>query len=496
MKIVIDVILWILSVALFMTFRLLTDKLVLTRYLISYSVFFVFWLLLGLAIRKYSPLKRRSIKKSLLILLILTLLTSGVAVAEKIWYYPDLSIYFLLAPILLMFLFNLLILCVYYYYKYATNGDDVVITYTEREPIKCIQVAHPIDVSTQKSRIHLLLQESNSAAVEYLSSKVDLYSSNTLIQNVSNPLNVNMLESYLYDSYINMFLLNDIEDINKLFCSINEKMPDDGLFICRFKTKSLLKKEFLNRHPKGLNYIFYSFNFIYKRVLPKLLLTSKLYFDITKGKNQILSTTEVLGRLYYCGFVVVDKKKINGITYVVAQRKKSPETQEQKRYGLLIRLNRIGKDRQYFKVYKLRTMHAYSEYLQTYIYENNNLQEGGKFNHDIRITTLGRFARKYWIDELPMLINLFKGEMKLVGVRPLSNQYFNLYSKELQELRVQFKPGLLPPFYADLPKTLEEIQESELNYLKKCRDEGVFITDLHYFWKIIVNIIFRKARSK
>jgi len=62
-------------------------------------------------------------------------------------------------------------------------------------------------------------------------------------------------------------------------------------------------------------------------------------------------------------------------------------------------------------------------------------------------------------------------------------------------LRVRFKPGLLPPFYADLPQTLDEIQESERNYLVACQNKGVFITDLKYLFRILKNILFRNARS-
>jgi len=85
--------------------------------------------------------------------------------------------------------------------------------------------------------------------------------------------------------------------------------------------------------------------------------------------------------------------------------------------------------------------------------------------------------------------------MKLVGVRPLSEHYFSLYSKELQELRIKHKPGLLPPFYADMPKTLEDIEESEIRYLERCEKNGTFITDVRYFFLILKNILFKKARS-
>jgi lipopolysaccharide/colanic/teichoic acid biosynthesis glycosyltransferase len=139
-------------------------------------------------------------------------------------------------------------------------------------------------------------------------------------------------------------------------------------------------------------------------------------------------------------------------------------------------------------------MHAYSEYLQAYVFQLNNLQEGGKFSNDFRVTTLGRIFRKLWIDELPMLINLLRGDLKVVGVRPLSQHYFNLYSRELQEKRIKYKPGLVPPFYADLPKTLQEIMDSEMKYLEQYEQHPI-ITDIKYFFKAFYNIIFKRARS-
>lgn len=85
--------------------------------------------------------------------------------------------------------------------------------------------------------------------------------------------------------------------------------------------------------------------------------------------------------------------------------------------------------------------------------------------------------------------------MKFVGVRPLSSHYFSLYSKELQELRTKVKPGLFPPFYADMPETLEEIQESEIRYIKSYLKRP-FYTDCRYFFKTFVNIALKGKRSK
>ena len=95
-----------------------------------------------------------------------------------------------------------------------------------------------------------------------------------------------------------------------------------------------------------------------------------------------------------------------------------------------------------------------------------------------------------------MVWNLLRGDIKLVGVRPLSKQYFNLYSTEMQELRSRTKPGLLPPFYYERtsPKTLEEVQESERRYLVAYL-EHPFKTDWRYLWGIVGNILFRRKHS-
>jgi len=139
-------------------------------------------------------------------------------------------------------------------------------------------------------------------------------------------------------------------------------------------------------------------------------------------------------------------------------------------------------------------MHPFAEYIQDFVYEKYNLKEGGKFKNDFRITSLGKLFRKFWIDELPMLINLLKGELKLVGIRPLSRHYFSLYYDEVQERRVKYKPGLVPPYYVDLPETLDEIQTSELKYMD-AYDKHPLLADWKYFWNAIWNIVFRKKRS-
>ena len=288
--------------------------------------------------------------------------------------------------------------------------------------------------------------------------------------------------------------LNAIRYLNRYLRKANQKLKKDGYFVCAFDTSQKRRAMIYSKYPRFIANIVYFFDFIWHRVCPKLLLTRRFYYLCTRKVRKVFPRPEVLGRLYYCGFEVVSEQYLHDRYCVIAQKKRKPNTGPHT-YGPLVKLRRVGKDGKLFNVFKIRTMYAYSEYLQTYVYKNNDLDVGGKFKDDYRITEWGHVMRKLWLDELPMFINVFKGQMKLVGVRPLSRQYFSLYTPEMQQLRIKTKPGLLPPYYVDMPDTLEAIQENEKVYLDAYLKHPLR-TDWKYFWKIIVNIVFRGKRSK
>jgi lipopolysaccharide/colanic/teichoic acid biosynthesis glycosyltransferase len=317
---------------------------------------------------------------------------------------------------------------------------------------------------------------------------------NTLIIFTTHPFNIHVLARPNISTIINLARVNDISKINAFFETVNEKLPSGGIFIGCVETKGSRRLRIYKKYPPVINKVVYLLDFIFKRIFPKLALTRTLYFKITGGRNRILSRTETLGRLFACGFRVIEEKMINNKLFFVAEKSKEPAYEPEPSPGIILKLKRIGKDGKIIHVYKIRTMHAFAEYVQEYVYQKHHLQNGGKFNNDFRVSSVGRFLRKYWIDELPMIINFFKGDLKLVGVRPLSKHYLSLYTPELKARRLRFKPGLIPPFYADLPRTIEEIMQSENRYLDRY-ERSPFLTDLKYFFKALYNILFRKARS-
>ncbi len=306
--------------------------------------------------------------------------------------------------------------------------------------------------------------------------------------------NITALPQSDYNYLINLKRINDIKDLDHFLDAVNAKISRGGYFMCCVETKDLRKRRLLKKYPPVLNYIYYTGDFIVKRVFPKLRITRWIYLSLTKGNNVVLSRAEALGRVVRAGFAISRESFINGYLYIEGRKNSVPVNVYGKSYGLLIALPRVGRNGEMIKVYKLRTMHPYSEYIQDYVYSLHKLEDGGKFKNDFRITSWGAFSRKVWLDELPMLLNVLKGNMKLVGVRPLSRQYFELYNEEMKERRVKYKPGLVPPFYYDMPADIEEIQASEKRYLDAW-DSSPVRTDIRYFTRSVINIVFRRARS-
>ena len=298
----------------------------------------------------------------------------------------------------------------------------------------------------------------------------------------------------IHDGIICHNKINNVRFLNKYFERINQTLRHDGLIIGTVETQNQFKSRIRKQYPFFFIELFFSLHFVFKRVLPKVRATKRLYFYITKGKRRAISLTEVLGRLVSCGFEILSHEEIDGLTYFAARKAGEPRYDMAPTYGPLVQLKRIGKNGKLITIRKFRTMHPYSEYLQDYMFRMNNLQDGGKINGDMRVTGWGRIMRKLWLDEQPMWWNFLKCELKLVGVRPLSRHYFSLYPEEMQELRKRHKPGLIPPFYRDLPKTFEEIVDSERRYLEAYEKRPIR-TDITYLFAALYNIFIKRARS-
>jgi len=160
--------------------------------------------------------------------------------------------------------------------------------------------------------------------------------------------------------------------------------------------------------------------------------------------------------------------------------------------GMFYKQVRVGKNYKDFQLFKFRSMRTDSD-------KKGLLTVGGR---DSRITRMGYFIRKYKIDELPQLLNVFLGDMSLVGPRPEVRKYVSLYN-ESQKKVLSVKPGITD--FASIEYSneneilgkaenpeqvyIDEIMPAKLNLNLKYIAEQSFITDLKIIFKTIVKII-------
>ena len=294
--------------------------------------------------------------------------------------------------------------------------------------------------------------------------------------------------------FINLNSVNNYRTINKMLDVIRKKLKNGGVFVGSFTALDEEYKILRKKMPKFMFVMIRPIHFIIFRVFPKIPIINKIYFFISSGKRKYISKAEVFGRLKYFGFSITDHEMINNSTYFISELIKTKSIEKSPSYGPLIKLKRIGLNQKVIDIYKLRTMHPYSEFVQEDLVSNNDLDDRGKINDDYRQTSYGKVFRKLWIDEIPQLYNWIKGDVNLFGVRALSPHYFSLYPRHLQLLRTKFKPGLIPPYYADLPKNFDDILLSEEKYLKM-RLKNKILTDTNYLFRALFNIVFKGARS-
>ena len=107
-----------------------------------------------------------------------------------------------------------------------------------------------------------------------------------------------------------------------------------------------------------------------------------------------------------------------------------------------------------------------------------------------RITRLGRFVRKWSLDELPQLFNVLKGDMSLIGPRPLLFKYIPLYSDE-QRRRHEVKPGITGWAQVNGRNAISWQKKFELDVYYV--DHLSFRLDFKIFWKTILKILKREG---
>lgn len=150
---------------------------------------------------------------------------------------------------------------------------------------------------------------------------------------------------------------------------------------------------------------------------------------------------------------------------------------------VLFKQDRIGKNGKVFKIYKFRSMIVGAESIGSKNYS---------FKGDPRVTKVGRIIRATSIDELPQLINIIKGEMSIIGPRPVLTYFpckYEEYTKE-QLKRFEVRPGVTG--LAQIHGRKEVPWDLRIKYDVEYVEKISFILDVKIFLKTIYNVIFMK----
>ena len=152
---------------------------------------------------------------------------------------------------------------------------------------------------------------------------------------------------------------------------------------------------------------------------------------------------------------------------------------------------RYGKDGKKFRIYKFRSMcidadKKLKEYLEQNEEARIEFEENHKLKDDPRITKLGKFIRKTSIDELPQFINVLKGDMSLIGPRPIVDGEIEKYGENKDKF-LSVRPGLTGYWAANGRSdiTYEERMKMELYYV----DNISFKLDIQIFFKTIISVM-------
>lgn len=156
---------------------------------------------------------------------------------------------------------------------------------------------------------------------------------------------------------------------------------------------------------------------------------------------------------------------------------------------------RIGKNGRHFKLYKFRTMVVGADkILQEYLEKNPNARrefnKNQKLKDDPRITKIGKFLRKTSLDEFPQFINVLKGEMSLIGPRPIVDREVSKFGDKMNIVH-SVKPGITGYWAANgrSNTTYEERVNMEVYYAKNCSIK----LDLKIIFKTIEAVLKRNG---
>lgn len=222
-----------------------------------------------------------------------------------------------------------------------------------------------------------------------------------------------------------------------------------------------------------------SSNMINDNVLSENILTTKLISKETNNKKIYYTIKRILDIILATVGLIILLPFFLLIGILIKLDSKGP---------IFFTHNRIGKNGKTFKMYKFRTMYQNAqEMIKDFTEEQmKEWKENYKLKNDPRITKIGNILRKTSLDELPQIWNIIKGDLSIIGPRPIIDEELEKYGNNKEKF-LSITPGLTGYWQANgrSDTTYEERMEMELYYV----DHISWKLDVKIFFKTIISVI-------
>lgn len=209
-------------------------------------------------------------------------------------------------------IFSWLILTLIYLYRKPQSSDEIkykILKATEATEIQKLEQKFKENCLYQlldskensplfRNKLQSIYLKKFPEIFDFVSRTVDLNTIDEMRSTVlrsSDQYNVEILPDAQMHLYLNLHEVNDMRRLNQYFIEVNKRLVNGGLYISKIEPIRKRHQRFKESYPYYIAQVFYFFDFIWRRVFPKLPVLQKIYFSITKGRNRAISLAEGLG---------------------------------------------------------------------------------------------------------------------------------------------------------------------------------------------------------
>ena len=239
-----DCLLWIIAAVACILWRLLAAKEQIFSYLGLFIGLMMMWILVGLIFLKY----RNSFRETWLWKEVLSLLltSAGVYVAAR-FVVPMLNFPFSMLvvqwTVLLVTIMNFVMILATHYWKYALNMTVPMMQIEQRENAVVKREDAVRSPESQEAIHQSVLSITTEADYQLLLERANLNNRRTKVVANRDRFSFVQIPDYQYDTLVDLTRLNDAKGINKRFCIVNQKLPDEGRYVCCYRPQEFVKEK-------------------------------------------------------------------------------------------------------------------------------------------------------------------------------------------------------------------------------------------------------------